>query len=507
MARKKTKNVRGPVSTILILTIVISIASLLLSLMDFQGNKTYIGSGGLETSIVSVKNVISLDGITYIVGNVVTNFINFKPLAILIISLIGISILEESGLLNAMFFKLKSIKFEVVIFFTLFLGIISSFIGEYSYLFLMPFIALMYKYLNRNPILGILTVFIGITLGYGAGLIFNYDDYSLGLLTEEAARLNVDPNYKFNLFSNIYIMIFLTFLLTFIATIVIKRFLFIKFPKKHISEEEEELRVSKRGFVVATFATLICILLVVYMILDINLPGAGILLNHKADSYIAKLFGNKSPFKEGIVLIITFIMMVSGLIYGNMSKNIKNSHDYSLGLSKSFENLGLVFVLLFFTSVMLSILDYTNIGVVVSAKLVDFISSISLSGLPLIIIFVFIVILMSILIPDTITKWQLLSPTVVPLFMRANITPDFTQFIFKIADGIGKSLTPLFVYLIIMVAFLEKYKNEEKQQVSLFGTMKMIMPVILLLSALLILFVVLWYVIGIPVGIGTTPTI
>ena len=89
---------------------------------------------------------------------------------------------------------------------------------------------------------------------------------------------------------------------------------------------------------IASIVTLICILFVIYMIIDINLPGAGILLDNKANNYIEKLFGDKSPFKEGIVLIITFIMMISGLIYGKISKNIKNSHEYSLGLSKNFEN-------------------------------------------------------------------------------------------------------------------------------------------------------------------------
>lgn len=506
MRKNKQKKVRGAVSTIIILISIISIASLVLSLIGFQGSRTYIGNEDLETSLVVVKNVISLDGIKYIIGNVVTNFVNFRVVSVLIISLVGIGILEKSGLLKATFFKLKNVKFEIVIFFTLLLGIISSFIGEYSYLFLLPFIALTYKYLDRNPILGLLTIFIGITMGYGTGLIFNYDDYQLGMLTQKAATLNVSPSYKYHLFSNIYIMIFLTFLLTFVATLAIKRFLFTKFPKKHIFEEEE-LNVSKKGFVFAMITILISILLVVYMLLDVKLPGAGMLLDNNSDNYMEKLFGSHSPFKEGIVIIITFIMMISGFIYGKISGNIKSSHEYSLGLSKSFENLGFVFVLLFFTSVMISILDYTNIGVVVSANLVDFISSTSLSGIPLIISFMFIVIIMSILIPDTLTKWKLLSPTVVPLFMRANITPDFTQFVFKIADGIGKTITPLFVYFIIMIAFLEKYKTDEKQRISVLGTMKMMTPVILILGGLLILFVVLWYVIGIPIGIGTNATI
>ncbi len=506
MKRKKNKNIKGPVSTILFLICIISVFSLILSLISFQGDKTYIGSETLETSVVTVKNVISIDGLKYIIGNVVTNFINFKPLAIMIIALVGIGILEKSGLLNAMFFKLKNVRFEIVIFVTLFLGIISSFIGEYSYMFAIPFIALMYKYLNRNPILGVLTVFVGITIGYGTGLICNYEDYQLGILTEAAATLNVDPNYKYSLFSNIYIMIFLTFLLSFVATSMIKKFLFVRFPKKQINDGEE-LNVSKKGFFITILVAILCILLTVYMILDIKAPGAGILLDNKADSYMEKLFGNNSPFKEGIVLIIMLVMMFCGFIYGKISGNIKNSHEYSLGLSKSFEKLGFVFVLMFFTSVMISILDYTNIGVVVCTNLVELISSISLSGIPLIIIFMLIVIVMSFLIPDSLTKWQLLSPTVVPLFMRANITPDFTQFVFKMADSIGKSLTPFFVYFMIMLAFLEKYKSDEKEQISVRGTFKMIRPILLILGAILILFVCLWYVIGIPIGIGTKSTI
>ena len=33
-----------------------------------------------------------------------------------------------------------------------------------------------------------------------------------------------------------------------------------------------------------------------------------------------------------------------------------------------------------------------------------------------------------------------MSPLIIPLFMRSNITPDFTQLIFKSADGIEKQL-------------------------------------------------------------------
>lgn len=508
MARKNrhSKNLRGPVSTLIILTIVIAVVSLILNKIGFQGYKTSINSGVLEDNLVSVKNIISVDGIRFIIGNTITNFKNFEPLVLLIMSLIGIGICEKSGFLNTIFKPLRRLKFGIVIFITILLGIISTVVGEYSFIFLIPLIGVMYKYLNRNPILGIMVVFLGITLGYGTGLIFNYYDYSLGLLTESAAIVDVDPNFKFNLLSNIYIMIISSLVLIYIMYIVINKFLVPKFPKKQI-EDEEEYNYSKKGLALSLVAGLFSILLVAYMVADVNLPFAGILLDHDSNTYIAKLFSDSAPFKEGLVVIIASIMMIFGFVYGKFSGNIKNSNEYSLGLSKNFENLGLVFVLMFFLSQLTAILDWTNLGVVVSCRLISFMSSLQFSGVPLIFTFFIIVILMSILIPGIESKWALLSPTVIPLFMRSNISPEFTQFIFKIADSVGKCFSPIFIYFVIMLAFLEKYRVDDNKQITIFGTLKLMMPTILLISLFWILFVCLWYLIGFPIGPGIYTTL
>jgi aminobenzoyl-glutamate transport protein len=129
------------------------------------------------------------------------------------------------------------------------------------------------------------------------------------------------------------------------------------------------------------------------------------------------------------------------------------------------------------------------------------------SGLLLIITFFIVVILMSILLPGTMDKWQIASPVIVPLFMQSNITPNFAQFIFKAADGVGKAITPVFIYYIIMLAFLEKYRISEKKQVSVFGVLKDIMPVALLSLVVWLLIIIIWYVMGLPIGVGTYPTI
>lgn len=506
MAKKKKEKLHGPVSVILILILIISIISSIMSIFGIDGYKTVIQNGTMETILVTVKNVISLEGIKFIIGNAVNNFRTLEPLVLIIISLLGISICEKSGLLNAMFNPLKRVKLNIIIFITLLIGIISSIIGDNSYVLLIPLIGVMYKYLGKNPILGVIIIFLGITIGYGFGLFFNYNDYLLGNLSELAAITSIDKNYTYNLFSDLFIMIFSTIIVSFIGTIVINKFLVNKLPKKY-SYEEEELIISKKAKRIALLGGLLLSLIFIYMILPINTIGAGILLDKSADRYMEQLFGANSAFGNGLIIIITAIMITCGMLYGKFSGNIKNSHEFSLSMSKTFENLGFMFVLMFFGSQLVSIIEWSNVGIVITTKLIDLISTLEISGIFLIIIFFIIIILTSILVPNSYLKWQIVSPVAIPLFMRSNITPNMTQFIFKAADGIGKALTPTFIYYIIMLAFIEKYRVSEKNQVSVFGTLKIILPVVLIMAMVILLIILLWYIIGLPIGIGTYSTL
>lgn len=507
MAKKKKKEKQyGPVSVLLILIGIVSILSLIMSILGIDGYKTVIQNGTMETVLVTVKNIISLDGIKFIVGNAVSNFRMLEPLVLIIISLLGISICEKSGLLNAIFNPLKRVKLNIIIFLTLLIGIISSVLGDNSYVILIPLIGVMYKYLGKNPILGVITVFLGITIGYGFGIFFNYNDYKLGSLSELAAIVSIDKNYRYNLFSDLFIMVFSSIVISLIGTLVIDKFLVNKLPKKY-SYEEEELIISKKAKRISFLGGLILVLIFTYMVLPINTIGAGILLDKSADRYMEQLFGSNSAFGNGLIIIITIIMITCGMLYGKFSGNIKNSHEFSLSMSKTFENLGFMFVLMFFSSQLIAIIDWSNIGVVIGTKLIDFTSTLEISGIFLIVIFFIVIVLMSLFIPGSITKWEIVSPIAIPLFMRSNITPNMTQFIFKAADGIGKSLTPVFIYYIITLAFIEKYRVSEKNQVSVFGTLKMILPVILIMAMVILLIIILWYIIGLPIGIGTYSTL
>lgn len=498
---KKTKSFRGPVSTICFLLLFVAILSFILNKIGFEGYVTSIGNNGLEANLVTVNNLLSIEGIKYFVGNIVTSFKNFELLFSIIIALIGISICEKSGLFRDIFSKMKNFKYGFVIFLTLFISIISSFIGDASFVFVIPIVGIMYKYIGKNPMVGLLTAYVGLTFGYGISIVINYNDYLLGTLTEAAAKVDVDKNYIFNLSSTMIISWISIIIISICGYFVIDKFLVNKFPKKYVMEDEE-IETSKKALIGSSISFLVALVVLIYLILDVKLPGAGMLLDKTQSTYIAKLFSDTAPFSQGIVLLISLIMILCGAIYGKISENIKNSNEYSLSLSKSFEGLGLLFVLSFFMSQFVAILDWTNIGTVLCARLMEFISSFTLSGVLLIILFFIFTVMISVFIPGTLSKWQLMAPTVIPLFMRANISPDFTQFIFKIADSVGKIVSPSFVYFIILIAFLEKYRSDDRKPITFLGTLKILLPTILIISGIWIVILCLWYVGGFPIGIG-----
>ena len=75
--------------------------------------------------------------------------------------------------------------------------------------------------MGKNPLVGLINIFIGITFGYGVN-IFNYNFYSLSVLTELSASLEVDKSYAFKTFSNTYIMLASVILMPYLLLVLWK---------------------------------------------------------------------------------------------------------------------------------------------------------------------------------------------------------------------------------------------------------------------------------------------
>ena len=496
--RVRKKKTLGPIIIMIIISLVIMILSFVLSKIGLQAVLTEVGTS--ETTIVTVNNIFSREGIQYIFGNAVSNFRNIEPLIYIAISLIAVSILEASGLLKHLFGFFKGLKPNFVTFLVLFISIISTIALDYGYAVLMPLVAILYKTLNRDPKLGIMTVFIGITAGYGAGFLYNYQDIALGNLTE-IASMGIISNYSFDRWSMSFITTISALILSIVGTVAVEKYL----TKKVKKVEENELIVSTKALQATAIVFIILLLLSIYSIIP-GLPFSGLLLDPEAGGYMDKLFGPSSPFKEGILVLFVVISLICGYVYGKISRNIKNSREYNSAISLAFKGTGFIFAGLFFASIMISILEWTNISTVLSLKLINLFSNVKMTGVFLITLMFILFTIITILNPSTVSNWTLISPTFVPLAIRANISPSFAQMIFKAADSIGKCLTPFYIYLIVMLGFLYKY-DSDGEELELLGTMRKIMPVIIWMTITWLIIIIGWNLSGLSMGIETYTTL
>lgn len=498
MKRKKLKKFNpGPITVMIIISLVLMILSFILNKLGLKGKITDYNT--YETTTITVNNIFTKEGFSHVIGSSLKNFRAVEPLVAIIVSLITVSILEVSGLLSHIFGRFRNIKSSIITFIVLFISIISTIMGDYSYTVLLPLIPALYKAMNRDPKVGIMTSFIGITMGYGSGIMYNHQDLILGRLTQISGR-NVLNNYTYDSFSLIFIMIASSIILSLVGTIMIEK----HFSKKVRRLNVEEKIKSKKALIYTLITGLVMFVIVIWSIIP-NLPLSGWMLDDKATSYTEKLLGINSPFRDGFMFILLCVSLICSYIYGKISRNIKDSREFNKSISKTFQNTGFIFAGLFFASIMINILNWTNISSVISVNLVELIGKSQMSGVFLITLTLFVCIIITILNPSTVSNWTIASPLMVGSLARANISPAFTQMIFKAGDSIGKCFSPFYIFFIIMLGFLYK-SDEEDEEINFFGTMGKMMPVILVMSLTWIIIIIGWNLIGLPLGIGSNTT-
>lgn len=512
---KKIKKIRDkivlhPIMSFLILILITIGISGILSLFDITGTYSTVNTktNTLETTMVAVENLFSLRGLKYIFSNTVSNFASFTPLSMLLITLLGIGIMDNTGFLDTLFYVLThKLRKNVVTFILVFICILSSIGGDLSYIVLIPIAALLFKYGKRNPQAGIITAFVAISCGIGINVFINSIDSSLLTYTTSAANL-LKEGYTINTTSFLLIMAIATIALSFIITNITEKNIIPRLGKYEIEEENEEKYVSKKelkSLYISLIIGGIYLLIFIYNIIP-GLPFSGNLLDYTQKLYIDKLFGYNSFFNSGFVFVITMLFFILGLVYGILTKKIKNQRDVCDDLSHSLDAMGKVLVLIFFASTFISILKYSNIGVLFTSWLANIISTTKFTGLPLVLLIFILFAISTFLLPSSIHRWSILSPVAVPVLMNSGISSEFTQVIFRAAESVTYCLTPVMAYFVIYLAYMELY-NQDKRGIGLFSSLKYMIPYALGTLCMWLIIIILWYLVGIPLGIGAFPTL
>ena len=507
MKRKIRNKVKlHPVMSVLIIIFGVIILSLLLSIFNFSFSYTTINSsrGEYITTTESIINMFSLHGLKYIFANTVANFANYKVLSNLIIMLIGIGVMEKSGFLQtALGLLTRKTKKRTITFVIILICLLSSIMGDIPFLAIIPLSGLIFKYGKRNPNIGVISSYAALTCGYGLSIFFTSIDSSLANLTTISTKM-LDSNFTFNTFSLILFMTVSILILSLVLTYVTENVIAKKLPKyEFVDDLEMEFNPSKvelKGLILSIFASIIYLIIIIYNIITV-LPLSGNFLNYRESLYIDKLFGAKSFFSNGFVFIITILFVIMGLVYGIVAKKIKNSRDFVDALGYSLNGIGKTLVYIFVGSTLISIFKYSNIGNVVVAGLTNLIVSSNFTGLALVFLLFVCSIIATIFVPGTVNKWTIMSSSIVPTFLNAGMSSQFTQLIFRLGECVSIGITPIFAYYIIYLAYLER-GSQSKNELSIFDSIRFMLPYSAVTAFTFIALIILWYLINIPLGVN-----
>lgn len=499
-----------PALVLFILTIIIMIVSSIGGILNLETTYYDVNavSGKLETHVVTINNLFNRTGLQFLVSNMLSNFINFAPLGTLILGLMGVGVAYKSGFLNA-FFKLiiKDKSKKMFTFLVVFLGVISSMFYEAGYVILIPVAAILFMNLGRHPASGVCAAFAGISFGYGANLVVNGLDNILIAYTQNATKI-LDQSYAVSLSGNLIFMIVATFLISYVGMVVTEKCIVPKLGKYTITEEDnidlnaELSKREKKGIALAVLFTLLIVLIFIYCIIP-GLPFSGLFLYLKNETYVAQLFGSEAYFNQGSVIIFSALLAFSGFIYGLKVKSIKTSKDLMDGASYYLQSFSSLLVLIFFAAQFCLIFKETNIGIFIVASLTEFLEGLHLTGIVLIVLSFLVVLISSVFVPVASTKWAIISPVMVPMFMQSSFTPEFAQAVFRAADSSMKGMTPLFTYFVILIGFLQIYNNKKKDVVTLVDALSLIVPYSIAFSVLWLILLLAFYIIGVPLGFST----
>ena len=442
--------------------------------------------------VVRAESLLNVQGLHRILTSLVTNFTGFAPLGTVLVAMLGIAVAEGSGLISA---ALRSVVLSaprrLLTFIVVFAGVMSHMASDVGYVLVIPLGAMIFLAVGRHPLAGLAAAFAGVSGGFSANLLLGPTDPLLAGLTQEAARI-LDKAYVVTPAANYFFMATSAVMIAFAGTFITEKVIVPRLGEYKGEEKPEELKelskAERRGL---RFA-LVAALLFVGVILWGLVPSGGFLRDPATGGVL------RSPFLSGIVAVIFFAGVIIGLAYGLGARTIRNDSDVMKAMEKAMATMSLYLVLAFFAAQFVAFFNWTHLGVITAVKGAEVLRSSGIEGIPLIVGFVVITVLLDLVLGSASAKWAVMAPVFVPMFMLLGYSPELTQAGYRIGDSVANIITPLMSYFPLVVAFAQRYDKKAG-----IGTvMATMLPYSVTFFVLWTLLLIVWYLLGLPLGPG-----
>jgi aminobenzoyl-glutamate transport protein len=482
-----------PAMLFLLLMVVVWVLSWLLSGVQFGAQHPTTGDAIAITNLLTAQNFVSF------LTTMVDTFTGFAPLGVVLVAMLGVGVAEQSGYINALLKKMLAVTPKMLLTPMLILiAIVSHTAVDAGYVVVIPLGGIIFYAAGRHPLAGIAAAFAGVSGGFSANFVPSAIDPLLMGFTLPAAQL-VDAGVELHPLINYFftsasclVIVLLGWWLT--DKVVEPRLAGTDLdgdaddmPEMHDLDAKE----SRAMWTATTVMAIGLVALIVAMIPETT---------PLRDPESGKLTDFSAPIMQSIVPLIFLFFVIPGVIYGFMTGAFTKSKDVVDAMSTTMSSMAYYIVMAFFCALFVAEFGRSGLGVLLAVEGGNFLRELALPGGLTLFGIILLVGFVNLFVGSASAKWALLAPIFVPMLMQVGFSPELTQAAYRVGDSSTNIVTPLMPYFPLVVVYCQRYVKSTG-----IGTLvSMMLPYSVVFLLVWSVFLIGYWMLGIPLGPGTS---
>jgi aminobenzoyl-glutamate transport protein len=449
---------------------------------------------------IAIINQLTGSSITSFLTGMVNNFVTFAPVGTVLVAMLGIGVAEHSGFISTGIRALLNVTHvKLLTPMVILVGIVSHSAVDAGYVLVIPLGGVIFYAAGRHPLAGIAAAFAGVSGGFSANFVPAALDPLLQGLTQGGAQI-LDPNIQINTLNNYFFTTASSVLIVCLGWWITDRIVEPRVKGTPIDGDEDglpemhDLTDKERKGLRWSLVVMVGGLVILFLTL---LP---------ADSAWRDANGNlasfTAPIMRSIVALIFLLFLVPGIVFGYVAGTFKGAKDVIDGMTKAMHGMAYYLVIMFFIAQFVYAFGASNLGTLLALegaealKVFENYPSVLIVGIVLLTGFI------NLFVGSASGKWGLLAPIFVPMLMTLGISPDLTQAAYRVGDSSTNIITPLMPYFPLVVVYCQRYVKNTG-----IGTLTaMMLPYSVWFLGLWTIFLLIYYAIGLPLGIQASYT-
>jgi aminobenzoyl-glutamate transport protein len=201
-------------------------------------------------------------------------------------------------------------------------------------------------------------------------------------------------------------------------------------------------------------------------------------------------------WSQVIVPMIFLCFLLPGMVYGALTGVMRTQKDFIEAFYHGIRSVVPVLGIMFFLGQFVNYFQYTGLDRMLAYAGGSLLVEANLPIPVLLVLFVLLVVVGDFAISGMLSKFAILAPIFIPMFMMVGVSPELTTAAYRIGDSVVNIVTPMNSYLLVILVVLQKYKPGA----GLGTQVSLMVPYSVVLFVAWTGFLLLWYWSGIELG-------